>query len=98
MRLRSHAEKLLIAIWLLMTIVLANGYAGALFSFLSVAKLEPIVNSLDELINRNKFSLVTAASIRWVVNVLVVYIGSIHFLNISYSNVESLFYYFKECN
>ena len=32
-----------------MTIVLANGYAGTLFSFLSVAKLEPVINSLEKL-------------------------------------------------
>ena len=37
-----------------MCVVLANAYAGVLFSFLSVAKLEPIVKSLEELANANK--------------------------------------------
>jgi len=34
-----------------MCVVLANAYAGTLFSFISVSKLEPIVNSLEELAN-----------------------------------------------
>ena len=41
-----------------MTVVLANGYGGVLFSFLSVAKLEPAVNSLEELANANNLSLI----------------------------------------
>ena len=37
------------AIWCLVTVVLSNGYAGTLFSFLSVTKLQPIINSIEEL-------------------------------------------------
>ena len=36
-------------IWCLMTVVLANGYAGTLFSFMSVTKLEKPINSMEEL-------------------------------------------------
>ena len=32
-----------------MSVVLANAYGGVLFSFLSVTKLEPAINSLNEL-------------------------------------------------
>jgi len=38
-----------VAIWLLMCVVLANGYAGTLFSFLSVTKLQKPINSVKEL-------------------------------------------------
>jgi len=41
-----------------MAVVLANGYAGTLFSFLSVAKLEPIINSLEELGNSKDVTLI----------------------------------------
>ena len=54
LRLKSRASYILVGIWCLMTVVLANGYAGTLFSFLSVAKLEPAINSLEELANANK--------------------------------------------
>jgi hypothetical protein len=37
-----------VGIWLLMAVVLANGYGGVLFSFLSVTKWEPPINSLQE--------------------------------------------------
>jgi hypothetical protein len=32
-----------------MTVVLANAYAGTLLSFLSVTKLQPTINSLEDL-------------------------------------------------
>lgn len=41
-----------------MAVVLSNAYAGTLFSFLSVAKLEPIVNSLDELAQSKDLKLI----------------------------------------
>ena len=34
-----------------MAVVLANGYGGTLFSFLSVSKLEQPINSMQELAN-----------------------------------------------
>ena len=48
----------MVGTWLMVTVVLANGYAGTLFSFLSVAKLEPIINSLEELANSKDVQLI----------------------------------------
>ena len=41
-----------------MCVVLANAYGGVLFSFLSVPKLEPVVNSLEELGNARRLQLI----------------------------------------
>jgi len=59
MGLRSRGSVLLVAIWCLMTVVLANGYAGTLFSFLSVSKLEQPINSIEELANSKDVTLLT---------------------------------------
>ena len=58
MRMGSRSRYILIGVWCLMAVVLANAYAGTLFSFLSVAKLEPIVNSLDELAQSKDLQLI----------------------------------------
>jgi hypothetical protein len=60
-RLHSHASYIVVGTWLLMTVVLANAYAGTLFSFLSVAKLEPAINSLEELAKNTNLQLVLQA-------------------------------------
>ena len=57
MRLKSRGSWILVGIWCLMCVVLANAYAGTLFSFISVSKLEPIVNSLDDLANTDNLQL-----------------------------------------
>ena len=54
----SRGSWLLVGIWCLMAVVLANAYAGTLFSFLSVAKLEPIVNSLQEMARAKQLKLI----------------------------------------
>jgi hypothetical protein len=41
-----------------MCVVLANAYAGTLFSFLSVSKLEQPINSLEELANSEDVQLI----------------------------------------
>ena len=41
-----------------MAVVLANGYAGTLFSFMSVKKLEPAINSLDDLARSKETQLI----------------------------------------
>lgn len=69
--MKSRASSLLIGIWQLMT-VLANAYAGTLLSFLSVAKLKPVINSLDELAETNKYPLITMSHIH-LVDYLMVY-------------------------
>lgn len=56
-----------------MTIVLANGYAGTLFSFLSVAKLEPVINSLEDLANSDVNLMIQAhtdLSLRFLVQLI----------------------------
>ena len=59
LRRRSRGSYILVGIWCLVAVVLANAYAGTLFSFLSVAKLEPIVNSLEELANSKNLQLIS---------------------------------------
>ena len=44
-----------------MTIVLANGYAGILLSLLTVPKLEPVINSLEELAYSTNVKMVIQA-------------------------------------
>ena len=39
----------MLALWLLMTVVLSNLYMGTVTSYLTVNKLKPIPNSLEEL-------------------------------------------------
>ena len=58
LRLRSRGSYILVGVWCLMAVVLANAYAGTLFSFLSVTKLEPIVNSLEELAQSKDLQLI----------------------------------------
>jgi len=41
-----------------MCVVLANGYGGVLFSFLSVSKLEQPINSIEELARSKDVQLV----------------------------------------
>jgi len=43
--------RLIIGAWCLATLVLMSFYASTLISFLAVSKLDPIVNSLEELAN-----------------------------------------------
>ena len=45
----------------MVAVVLANGYAGTLFSFLSVAKLQPVINSIEELANSKDVQLMVQA-------------------------------------
>ena len=64
LRWNSRATSVVIGMWCLTIVVFA--YAGTLFSFLSVAKLQPIINSLDELANSTQVQLVTQARTLWV--------------------------------
>jgi hypothetical protein len=56
-----------------MTVVLANAYAGTLLSFLSVQKLEPIINSLEELAHSENLQLVIQARSEMAIRFLVIY-------------------------
>ena len=78
MGLRSRGSVLLVAIWCLMTVVLANGYGGVLFSFMSVTKLDQPINSLEELANSNEITLLTQSETeltnRFLVRLLIKYV------------------------
>jgi hypothetical protein len=60
-KLNSLASYIVVCTWLLVTVVLTNAYAGTLFSFLSVAKLEPAINSLAELAKNTNIQLILQA-------------------------------------
>ena len=59
MRLRSRGSYILIGVWCLMAVVLANAYGGVLFSFLSVSKLEQPINSMEELSRSKQVMIIT---------------------------------------
>lgn len=59
LKLKSRGSKILVGTWCLMTVVLANGYAGTLFSFMSVTKLMQPINSIEELAYSNEVTLLT---------------------------------------
>ena len=89
MTLTSKASYFAVGIWCLMTVVLANAYAGTLLSFLSVAKLEPIINSLTELANSEDVQLVIQARSEMAIRFLV--------RNVEKNNIDTLHtYVFKK--
>ena len=49
--------RILIGTWLLAMIVLVYAYQGVLMSILSVPKLKPTVNTLEELVEQHKLRL-----------------------------------------
>ena len=59
LRFQSHGSAIVVGLWCLTAVVLANAYGGVLFSFLSVNKLEPAIKSLDELAASKNVRLVT---------------------------------------
>ncbi len=46
--------RILTAIWLLSMVVLINGYSGVLTSYLTIPKLNPIVNTIKEVAERKE--------------------------------------------
>ena len=61
---------MIIGIWLLVTVVLANAYSGVLFSFLSVNKLEPVISSLEELANSKDVQLIVQDGVELALRIL----------------------------
>ena len=55
--MKSRASYIVVGMWCLVTVVLANAYGGVLFSFLSVTKLEQPINTLEELGNSKEVTL-----------------------------------------
>ena len=71
-RLRSrNALLIVVGIWCLMTIILTNFYAGILLSFMSVKKLGPVINSLDELAHSKETKLIAPVGNDWTNRFLV---------------------------
>ena len=89
-RLLSRSTSIVVGVWCLMTIVLANGFGGVLFSFLSVAKLEPAIDSLEELANSSGVHLMiqdrTDLSVRFLVHYPLLYDTDSYFCN-KYSKI-----------
>ena len=73
LRLNSLASYIVIGTWVLVTVVLSNAYAGTLFSFLSIAKLESPINSLQELAKAKDIQLVLHAQTELADQILVFY-------------------------
>jgi len=46
--------KILVGVWLISMVVLINAYAGVMTALLTVPKLMPIVNSLEEAATQNR--------------------------------------------
>ena len=97
-RLNSLASYVVVGTWLLVTVVLANAYAGTLFSFLSVAKLESPINSLQELAKTTKIQLILQAHTELADQILVkiiykcvlLFINSKHKIKSATSGPESV--------
>ncbi|XP_046461150.1 glutamate receptor ionotropic, delta-2-like [Daphnia pulex] len=54
--LRLHI-RIPIALWCLVAVVICNAYSGTLTSFLTVTKMKPIINSLEELASSDHYKL-----------------------------------------
>ena len=54
---RFLSFRLMIALWLLMMVVLDNSYTGTYTANMAVPKLEPTVDTLEELAASNKFRI-----------------------------------------
>ena len=66
------AIKIVAASWILSLVLLINGYIGLLASILTVSKLEPTINTLDELAASQRFRL-TIEKNSILVNQIMVY-------------------------
>ena len=54
-----------------MAVVLANAYGGVLFSFLSVSKLEPVLNSMEEVAQSKDVQMLTQDRTELAIRLLV---------------------------
>ena len=80
--------KIIVGIWLLCMVVLVNAYAGVLTSLLTVPKLEPIVNTLQELVENQYLGLggVTVERASSIVKDLMVNKNYYYYFNVKNSN------------
>ena len=75
-----------------MTVVLANGYAGTLFSFMSVTKLEQPINSLEELAFSKDVTLLTQSDTELTNRFLVRLFIDSELINLLTMLFKNLFY------
>ena len=65
--------RIAIASWLLCMVVVVNAYAGLLTAMMTVPKLEPIVNTLDELATSHRFKITKEVHSVLTTQFLVIY-------------------------
>ena len=71
-RLNSRkAVLILVGIWVLVAVVLANAYAGTLLSFMAVKKMGPVIDSIDELAHAKDVKLIVPAGADYTNKLLV---------------------------
>ena len=58
----SHSIRITMSAWCLACVVLTYLYSGCLVSFVTIPKLRPIVENLDELANSNQLEVATMKS------------------------------------
>ncbi len=54
---KRSAIRIAMAVWLLSLVVLQNGYNGVLTSFMTVPKLEPVFNTLEEVLADGRYRI-----------------------------------------
>ena len=92
LKIKSRGSKIIVGIWCLMTVVLANGYAGTLFSFMSVTKLEQPINSLEELASSKDVTLLTQSDTELTNRFLVRLFIDSELINLLTMLFKNLFY------
>jgi hypothetical protein len=92
--LRSRGSYILVGVWCLIAVVLANAYSGTLFSFLSVVKLEQIVNSIEELAQSKELQLIVQDKSELAIRFLVIKLLIIHIYWI-FNDADNLHFYIQ---
>jgi hypothetical protein len=64
----------LVGAWILVTVVLTISYAGNLLSFMTVGKVGPAINSLDELAHSKEIQLTLQAGMEIISNRFLVFL------------------------
>ena len=66
----QRSFKLLVDFWLISMVALINAYTSVMTALLTVPKLEPIANTLEEAVNQNRFvTIVTNTPISRIISV-----------------------------
>lgn len=54
---KQASLRISVGIWCLMAVILINGYAGNLVSYLAVPKMKPIIQSINDLATNEEIKL-----------------------------------------